>query len=118
MQCRPVGINLAARGKSHGFSGVAAGTWGIFSCCDGVDTSKPVFVQRHQESCLVMRTTARISLRLRRAMKTVTVMSREIQGTFLVAKVILGFLTIFNKSQASSPFEALTPRASLGVKGM
>ena len=51
-------------------------------------------------------------------MKTVTVMSREIQGTFLVAKVILGFLTIFNKSQASSPFEALTPRASLGVKGM
>ena len=40
------------------------------------------------------------------------------QGTFLVATVILGFLSIFNKSQTSSPFEALTPRASLGVKGM
>ena len=29
------------------------------------------------------------------------------QGPFPVATVILGFLSIFNKSQASSPFEAL-----------
>ena len=29
------------------------------------------------------------------------------KGTFLVATVILGFLSIFKKSQALSPFEAL-----------
>ena len=32
---------------------------------------------------------------------------RETQGPFLVATVILVFLSIFKKSQASSPFEAL-----------
>ena len=31
----------------------------------------------------------------------------ETQGHFLVGKVILGFLSIFKKSQALSPFEAL-----------
>ena len=32
---------------------------------------------------------------------------RETEGHFLVGTVILGFLSIFKKSQASSPFEAL-----------
>ena len=32
---------------------------------------------------------------------------QETKGPFLVDTVILGFLSIFNKSQASSPFEAL-----------
>ena len=113
-----MGLHLAARDKSHVFSRVAAGTWGIFSSCGGDDPSTPVFVQRHQEAYLVMRNTAGISLRLGRAIKIVIEVSREIQGTFLVATVILGFLSIFNKSQTSSPFEALTLRASLGVKGM
>ena len=31
MQCRGIGPHLVARGKSHGFSRVAAGTWGTFS---------------------------------------------------------------------------------------
>ena len=31
MHCRGIGPHLLARGKSHGFSLVAAGTWGIFS---------------------------------------------------------------------------------------
>ena len=31
-------------GKSHGFSGVAAGTWGIFSSYDGDAHSKREFV--------------------------------------------------------------------------
>ena len=31
----------------------------------------------------------------------------ETHSTFLVTTVILGFLSIFNKSQASSPFEGL-----------
>ena len=33
---------------------------------------------------------------------------QEIEFHFLVGTVILGFLSIFKKSQASSPFEALT----------
>ena len=31
LQCRGIGPNLVGRGKSHWFSRVAAGTWGIFS---------------------------------------------------------------------------------------
>ena len=102
----------------HGISRVAAGTCGIFSSYSRDGHSKLHFVQRHQESCRVMRNTARIPLRIGRAKKIVIEVSQEIKGTFLVATVILGFLSIFNKSQTSSPFEALTPRASLGVKGM
>ena len=44
MQCRGIGRNLVARGKSHGFSRVAAGTWVIFSSYDGDDHSKREFV--------------------------------------------------------------------------
>ena len=44
MQCRGVGPCLTARGKSHGFSRVAAGTWGIFSSYDGDAHSKLEFV--------------------------------------------------------------------------
>ena len=36
MQCRGIGPHLMARGKSNGFSRVAAGTWGIFSSYDGM----------------------------------------------------------------------------------
>ena len=39
MQCRGIGPHLVARGKSHGFYRVAAGTWGIFSSYDGDDHS-------------------------------------------------------------------------------
>ena len=34
MQCRGIGPHLVARGKSHGFSRVPAGTWVIFSSYD------------------------------------------------------------------------------------
>ena len=44
MQCLGIGPHLVARGKSHGFSRVAAGTWGILSCCDGDAHSKREFV--------------------------------------------------------------------------
>ena len=44
MQCRGIGPHLVARGKSHGFSRVAAGTWDIFSSNDGDAHSKPEFV--------------------------------------------------------------------------
>ena len=44
MQCRGIEPHLLARGKSHGFSRVAAGTWGIFSSYDGDAHSKREFV--------------------------------------------------------------------------
>ena len=98
---------LVVRVKSHGFSRVEAGTWGIFSSYKGDDPSKLMFVQRHQDSCLVPRDTSGISLRLGRSKPTLLEVRRETQCPFLVALVILGFPSIFNKSQASSPFEAL-----------
>ena len=39
-----IGPHLAGRGTSHGFSRVAAGTWGIFSSYDGDAHSKREFV--------------------------------------------------------------------------
>ena len=44
MQCRGIGPHLVARVKSHVFSRVAAGTWGIFSNYDRDAHSKPEFV--------------------------------------------------------------------------
>ena len=41
-----IGPHLVARGKSHGFSRVAAATWGIFSSCDGYAHSKREFVSQ------------------------------------------------------------------------
>ena len=66
-----------------------------------------MFVQPSQDSCLVTRDISEISSRLGRAIQTVLEMPRLTQGPFLVATVILGFLSIFKKRQASSPFEAL-----------
>ena len=43
MQCRGIGPHLAARGKSHEVSRVAAGTWCIFSSYDGHAHSKREF---------------------------------------------------------------------------
>ena len=40
MQCRGIGPHLVERGKSHGFSRAAAGTWRIFSSYDGDAHSK------------------------------------------------------------------------------
>ena len=45
--------HLSARGKSHGFSIVAAGTWGIFWSYGGDGYLKLEIVQRRQDSCLV-----------------------------------------------------------------
>ena len=44
MKCRGIGPHLSARGKSHEFSPVAAGTWCIFSSYDGDAHSKREFV--------------------------------------------------------------------------
>ena len=52
MQCRRISPHLAVRGKSHGFSRVAAGTWGIRLSYGGYVHSKLEFVQRSQDTCL------------------------------------------------------------------
>ena len=71
------------------------------------DPSKLLFVQRCQNSSLVTKDTSLISSRLGRAIRTLLEVRCETQATFLVATVILGFVTILKKNQASSPFEAL-----------
>ena len=106
-QCRRIRPHLVARGKSHGFSGVVARTWGLFSSYGGNGLSKFVFDQRHQYSCLVMRDTSGISARLGRAIGTLIEVRWETQGPFTVGTGILGFQSIIKRSQASSPFEAL-----------
>ena len=54
-----------------------------------------------------MRDTSRISTSLGRATRTLLEVRRETEVPFLVVAVILGFLSVFKKSQASSSLEAL-----------
>ena len=51
--------------------------------------------------------TSGIETRLARTIRTLLDVRQETKAHFLVGTVILGFLSIFKKSQASSPFEAL-----------
>ena len=95
------------RENSYGFSRVEAGTWGFLSSYDGDGPSKPVFVQRHQNSSLVVRDTLGFSSRLGSTIGTPLEVQCETQGPFPVATGILESLSIFKRSQASSPFEAL-----------
>ena len=44
LPCRGIAPHLMARGKTHGISQVAAGTWGIFSSYDRDAYSKRKFV--------------------------------------------------------------------------
>ena len=53
MQFKGIGSHLAARGKSHAISQVAAGTLGIFSTYGRDGHLKIGFVQRSHFSCLV-----------------------------------------------------------------
>ena len=58
MKCRRIGPHHAARGKSHVFSRVAAGTSCIFSSYGGDGDLNLGFVQQSQDSCLVMTDTS------------------------------------------------------------
>ena len=69
--------------------------------------SKVMFVQQRQASCVVTRDTSRISFRLARAIFMLLKLRRETEVPFLVATVILEFLSIFKKSQGLSPFVAM-----------
>ena len=106
-QCRVIGPQLAAMRKSHIFSRVAVEPWGTFSNYGGDGHSKLVFVQRHQDSYVVTRENSGISTRLDQAIGGPLEVMRETEGPFLVSTLILEFLSIFKKSQALSPVEAL-----------
>ena len=106
-KCRGIGPHLSMRAKSHEFSRVTACTWGIFTSYGGDGHLKLGFVQRSQDSCLVMTDTTLRKTRLGRTIRTLLEVQREAMCPILVGTVILLFLSIFTKSQASSPFEAL-----------
>ena len=101
------------RASSHGegdvswFFSSCCGIWGIFSSYRGDRHLKLMCVQRCQDSFLVTMDTSGISTRLGRAIRTHFEVRRETEGPFLVSTLILGFLSIFKKSQSSSPFETL-----------
>ena len=83
------------------------GTWVIISVYGGDGPSKLVFVERRQDTCLVARDMSGFSSRLGKSTCTPLELRQDIQAPFPVALAILGFLSIFKGSQASSPFEAL-----------
>ena len=66
------------------FSRVAAGTRGIFSSYGGDEPSNLMFVEQHQESCLVMSDTSGISSRSDRAIRTLLEVRNETLGPFLL----------------------------------
>ena len=66
-----------------------------------------MFVQRRQDSSLIARDTLGFSSRLGMAIETPLKVRQEMQGPFPFATLILGFLSIFKRSQAPSSFEAL-----------
>ena len=59
-RCSEMKPHLPARGMCHGISLVAVGTWGIFSSYSRDGHSNLHFVQRRQDSCVVMRNTSGI----------------------------------------------------------
>ena len=64
-------------------------------------------VQRPQDSYLFTMDTSGIETGVGRTIRTLLEVRQETKAHFLVGTIILGFLSIFKKSQASSPFEAL-----------
>ena len=84
--------------------------------CGWNGPSKLVFVQQPQGFCLVVGGTSVFSLRLGRAIDMPLKLWWETQISFPVATGILGFLSIFKRSQASSHFEALNSTCLLSCQ--
>ena len=64
-------------------------------------------VLRPQDSYLFTMDTSGIETGVGRTIRTLLEVRQETKAHFLVGTIILGFLSIFKKSQASSHFEAL-----------
>ena len=80
------------------------GSWAIFLSYDGDEPSKLVFVQRCQDSCLVMRDTAGISLRLGKVKWMLLEVRQETQGPFLVGHNDIGILINFQEESGIVTF--------------
>ena len=80
-------------------------TWGFLSSYDGDVLETLVFSQRRQYSCLVSSDTSGFFSSRGRAVGTLLELRRETQVPFPVATGILEFLSIFKRSQATSPVE-------------
>ena len=79
---RGIGPHLLARGKSHEFSRVAAGTWCIFSSYGWDGHLKPGFVQRSEDSSIVMTDTSGSFPILGRKIQKLLEVSREAKRPF------------------------------------
>ena len=66
-----------------------------------------MFFQGRQDSSLVKMDTSGVLTNLGRTIQTLLEVRQETEVHFLVGTVIWGFLSIFKKSQASSPYEAV-----------
>ena len=110
--------HFLAREMSHGISHAVAVTWGIFPSYSGDGHSKLHFVQRSQDSCLVMMDISGIDIGLGRIIQALREVRWETQHPFIVFTEILGYLSIFKKSQASSTFEALNSVGLSRCQGM
>ena len=76
------------------------------------------FVKQSQDTCLGTTDTSGMKTSLGRTIRMLLEIKQEIRPPFLVGTVILGFLSIFKKSQASSPFEALNSACLSKFEGM
>ena len=92
-KCWGIKPHLSASGKSHELSRVAAGTWCIFSSYGGDGHLKLGFVQRSQDSCLVMTDTSGSKTMLGRKIHTLLELRREAKLPLLVGTVIWVFLS-------------------------
>ena len=72
-----------------------------------VAIKKLLFVHRRHDSCLFTMYNSGIQTTLSRTIRTHLEVKPETEVHVLVVTVVLGFLSIFKKSKASSPFEAL-----------
>ena len=118
MQCRGIEPHFLARGMSHTISRVAAGTWGIFASYSGDGHSQLHFVMKSQDTCLDRMDTSGILTMLRRIIQTLVEVRCETKCPFLVSTEILGFQSMFKKSQASSAFESLNSTRLSRCQGM
>ena len=76
------------KGKSHDFSLAAVETCRTFSSYGGDGLSKLMFVQRSQDSCLVVRDTSGIATWLGKRIRTLLEVRLETKSPFRVATVI------------------------------
>ena len=77
MKCRGIGAHLVVSAESHEFSRVAAGPWCIFLSYGGDSHLKLRFVQRRQDSCLLMTDTSGSLTMLGRKIQTLMELSRR-----------------------------------------